>query len=81
MTAKYPGPDLDYTLRAIPNVEFYAPWFIEPQPKSVPREIYDGLSDHARRLCRYIVTDIGTSLHTGYHRNYGWSPFDELPPT
>ena len=69
-------PNVSDEMRAIPNVEFYAPWFIERQPKSVPREIYDGLSEHAKQLCRYIVADSGEELDVGYLNDFGWSPFD-----
>jgi len=72
-------PNVSQEIRAIPNVEFYAPWFIEQQSKSVPRDVYDGLSAHARHLCRYIVADSGEVLKTGYHSNFGWSPFDAVP--
>ena len=69
-------PNLSNEVRAIPNVEFYAPWYIEPQPRSVPREIYDTLSDHARHLCRFIVAERGEVLKTGVREEYGRSPFD-----
>ncbi|MDZ7683951.1 MAG: phytanoyl-CoA dioxygenase family protein [Gammaproteobacteria bacterium] len=69
-------PNLADHVRAIPNVEFYAPWFIEPQPKSVPREIHETLSDHARHLCRYIVADRGETLDIGVRdSSFGHSPF------
>lgn len=69
-------PNLSNEVRAIPNVEFYAPWFIEPQPRSVPRHIYDSLSEHARHLCRFIRAEPGEELVTGIHSNFGWSPFE-----
>lgn len=69
-------PNVSDEVRAIPNVEFYAPWFIEPQPKSVPREIFDTLSDHAKHLCRFITVEPGQTLRTGNRREYGHSPFD-----
>jgi len=50
-------PNLSKELRAIPNVEYYAPWFHEPMARSMPRNIYESLSDHAQQICRYIVTD------------------------
>jgi ectoine hydroxylase-related dioxygenase (phytanoyl-CoA dioxygenase family) len=71
-------PNVSDEMRAIPNVEFYAPWFIELQPKSVPRDIYEGLSGHARHLCRYIVADSSEALDTGYHNDFGWSPFEAV---
>ncbi len=61
-------------MRAIPNAEFYAPWFYEPTPVSMPREIYDSLSDHAREICRYIVAGRGEDLDVGYRDNLGGTP-------
>lgn len=67
-------PNLSNQVRAIPNAEFYAPWFVEPMPISMPRQIYDGLSAHAQRLCRYIVADRGQDLKTGYRPALGSTP-------
>jgi len=64
-------PNLSDEVRAIPNAEFYAPWFIDVQPKSVPRTIYNTLSAHAKWLCRYIVADEFQELRTGYKPNLG----------
>ena len=50
-------PNLSNELRAIPNIEYYAPWFHEPMARSMPRNIYQSLSNHAKQICRYIVTD------------------------
>ena len=50
-------PNLSNELRAIPNIEYYAPWFHEPMVRSMPRYLYEDLSDHAQQICRYIVTD------------------------
>ncbi len=69
-------PNVSDEVRAIPNVEFYAPWYIEPQPRSVPREIYDSLSDHAKHVCRFIKAEPGEDLVTGVRENFGWSPFE-----
>ena len=67
-------PNLSDEVRAIPNAEFYAPWFYEPTPVSMPREIYDSLSDHAREICRYIVAGRGEDLDVGYRDNLGGTP-------
>lgn len=71
-------PNVSDEVRAIPNVEFYAPWFIEPQPRSVPRHIFDALSAHAQHVCRYIAAQPGEELRTGYHSRVGRSPFSRL---
>ncbi len=67
-------PNLSDEVRAIPNVEFWAPWYREPLKRCMPREIYDGLSDHGRQLCEYIVSDSGEPLETGYHDDLGKTP-------
>ena len=67
-------PNLSNEVRAIPNIEYFAAWFREPIPKSMPREIYNTLSEHGKRICRYIVTDPGEDLVTGYRDNLGGTP-------
>lgn len=59
-------PNLSDELRAIPNAEFYAPWFREPTRPSIERGDYDTLSDHAKRIARFCVLDSGEALETGY---------------
>ena len=59
-------PNLSKEIRAIPNAEFFAPWYREPMPISMPREIYDSLSDHAKNIARYIVCDSSETVKTGY---------------
>ena len=61
-------------MRAIPNIEYFAAWFREPIPKSMPRAIYDSLSDHGKRICRYIVADEGQKLDVRYLENLGGTP-------
>ena len=68
-------PDLSEELRPIPSAEFLALWFREPQRRCVPRDVFDGLSDHGRRLCRDLVVDSAERLETGYHDDLGGSPF------
>lgn len=67
-------PNLSNEVRAIPNVEFWAPWYREPTRKCMPRDLYDGLSDHGKRLCEYIVADSSETLDTGYRGDLGKTP-------
>lgn len=50
-------PNLSNEARAIPNIEYYAPWFREPMARSIPSSLYETLSEHGKRICRYIVSD------------------------
>ncbi len=50
-------PNLSDETRAIPNVEYYAPWFREPVIPGIARRDWLGLSDHARHLTRFVVAD------------------------
>lgn len=67
-------PNLSDHVRAIPNVEFWAPWYREQTRKCMPRKIYDGLSDHGKRVCQYLVADPGEELETGYLDDLGTTP-------
>ncbi len=67
-------PNLSNEVRAIPNAEFYAPWFREPLRTSMPWDIYEGLSDHGKRVCRFIHGQPGEALDTGYHADLGGTP-------
>ncbi len=67
-------PNLSDEVRAIPNAEYYAPWYREPMSRCVPREVYENLSDHGRRICRYIVADPEETLHTGIRDDMGYMP-------
>ncbi|HJW40456.1 MAG TPA: hypothetical protein VJ476_04405, partial [Rhizomicrobium sp.] len=53
-------PNLSKEIRAMPNVEYHAPW-VDPSAywKSMPHEIWQTLSPHAQRACRYIKTEPG----------------------
>lgn len=64
-------PNLSDEVRAIPNAEYYAPWYREPMSVSMPRAIFDTLSDHGRKICRYIVADKDRQLTTGYRDDIG----------
>ncbi len=68
-------PNLSDRVRAIPNIEYYAPWFREPMPLSMPRDIYDSLSEHGQKICRYIVAGKGEEVKTGLRRSLGGTPF------
>jgi hypothetical protein len=61
-------PNFSKEVRAIPNIEVYAPWFHCPMPRFMPRGVYDTLSARGKRLCRYIVSDMVSddALHAGY---------------
>ena len=57
-------PNVTQEMRAIPNAIFLAPWFHENQTPSMPRHMFDMLSEHGRHVCQYVVTD--QKLKTGY---------------
>ena len=57
-------PNLSDEMRAIPNAIFLAPWFHERQIPAMPREMFDLLSEHGRRICDSVVAD--GPLETGY---------------
>lgn len=58
-------PNISNAIRAIPNLEFYAPWFREPIVPGISYEDYKTLSDHAQRVVRYCVADSSEPLVTG----------------
>ena len=62
-------PNLSNDMRAIPNVAFLAPWFRDRLPPSMPREMFDLLSEHGRRVSDSVVTD--GPLETGYRYEPG----------
>ena len=63
-------PNISEQVRAIPNTEYFAPWYREPVPISMPQEIYQGLSVHGQRISRQIVaTD--EQLTLGYRADLG----------
>ncbi len=59
-------PNVSDSVRAIPNVEYYAPWFREPMVPGITRADQLRLSEHAQRLTRYVVADSADPLETGY---------------
>ncbi|WP_304186813.1 phytanoyl-CoA dioxygenase family protein [Phenylobacterium aquaticum] len=58
-------PNISDAVRAIPNLEFYAPWFREPIVPGITYRDFKKLSDHAQRLVRHCVADSGETLVTG----------------
>lgn len=53
-------PNLSSDVRAMPNIEYWAPWFrSEGINRCMPFDIWTTLSDHAKRICRYVVCDRG----------------------
>ena len=65
-------PNLSNEVRAIPNAEFFAPWFREPIPRSITRKIHDGLSEHGKDICRYIAAAPGEVLNVGIREDLGY---------
>ncbi|MEM7274461.1 MAG: phytanoyl-CoA dioxygenase family protein [Actinomycetota bacterium] len=59
-------PNLSDEVRAIPNVEFYAPWFREPISPAIGYAEHQGLSPRARYLSRFHVLDSSEELRTGH---------------
>ena len=59
-------PNLSDELRAIPNLEFYAPWFREPMIPGITYADHKKLSDHAQHLTRLSVIDSSEQLPGGY---------------
>jgi hypothetical protein len=53
-------PNLSREIRAMPNVEYGAPW-LDPTPfrGTMPHEVWEHLSDYAQRLARSVKTDPG----------------------
>ena len=58
-------PNVSDAMRAIPNLEFYAPWFREPIVPGISYQDYRKLSEHAQKLVRHCVADSSETLVTG----------------
>jgi ectoine hydroxylase-related dioxygenase (phytanoyl-CoA dioxygenase family) len=58
-------PNLSDATRAIPNLEFYAPWFREPMVPGISYQDFKKLSVRAQRLVRFSVADSSEPLETG----------------
>ncbi len=67
-------PNLSDEVRAIPNAEYYAPWFREPIKRSMPRGIYDTLSNHGKKISQYVVADSQEVIEVGYREDLGSTP-------
>ena len=56
-------PNLSREVRAMPNVEYFAPWFrSEALIRSMSYDDWRTLSSHGQRICRYIVCDPGQAV-------------------
>ena len=56
-------PNLSRDVRAMPNVEYYAPWFrSEGIMRCMPYEQWEKLSPHAQRISRFVVCDRGEQV-------------------
>lgn len=60
-------PNLSDQVRAIPNIEFYAPWFREPAIPGISYEDHKKLSEHAQHITKYVVQDSSEELPSGYN--------------
>lgn len=58
-------PNVSDAVRAIPNLEFYAPWFREPLVPGISYHDHKKLSATAQRLTRFSVLDSSEELVTG----------------
>lgn len=67
-------PNLSDHVRAMPNAEFHAPWYREPIRTSMPRDLYDTLSEHGQYIARYIVAQPDQELVTGIREDLGTTP-------
>lgn len=67
-------PNLSDDIRAIPNAEFFAPWFRQNVRPSLPRDLFESLSQRGQRVCREIVAPEGAHLKLGYRDNLGGTP-------
>jgi hypothetical protein len=56
-------PNLSQDVRAMPNVEFMAPWFrSEALIRSMSHDTWSTLTPHAQRLSRYVVCEEGEAV-------------------
>ena len=58
-------PNLSDAMRAIPNLEFYAPWFREPIVPGISYADYRTLSETAQKRVQHCVLDSSETLVTG----------------
>ena len=59
------SPNVSNAMRAIPNIELYAPWFREPIKPGISYQAFQQLSDRAQQIARESVADSGVDLKTG----------------
>jgi len=62
-------PNLSRDVRAMPNVEYFAPWFrSEAVIRSMSYATWQTLSPHAQRITRFVVCDQGEAvIGEGFH--------------
>lgn len=58
-------PNLSEAPRAIPNLEFYAPWFREPVVPGIEYDDYIKLSDRSQQIAKLCVADSRQRLEFG----------------
>ena len=58
-------PNVSDAMRAIPNLEFYAPWFREPMVPGISYADHLRLTERAQYLTRFCVADSSAELRTG----------------
>lgn len=58
-------PNLSDHLRAIPNIELYAPWFREPMVPGISFADHENLSAHGRKITAGCVADSSVDLDIG----------------
>jgi ectoine hydroxylase-related dioxygenase (phytanoyl-CoA dioxygenase family) len=82
-------PNLSKDVRAMPNVEYCAPWFrSEGIMRSMPFERWEKLSEHGQRISRFAVCDKGeTVVGAGYlhpkakmREKFKVTQFEEMGP-
>ena len=59
-------PNVSDDVRAIPNVEYYAPWFREPTIPGITEADWRTLSEHGQQLTRHLVQLPSEELRTGW---------------
>ena len=52
-------PNLSRQVRALPNVEYGAPWTRGPRAKTMPYDIWETLTPHAKRVAECVRADPG----------------------
>lgn len=54
-------PNLSREIRALPNVEYGAPWLpTDRTAKTMPHEVWESLSPHAQKICFHVKAAQGT---------------------